>query len=158
MHMFEELRSKAYSVLTSPTGDRLPAVHWSKRALLYWNDLLGRPLASADEFRERYEYRRAQGASEAGSSQVAEVAPVVVYHRGRYPRELEKIRTLLRAEDIPHEVLNIADDEASLSAVAMESRGFPLPVVFIAGTAIGGAQQLANLSANRELAALVWPS
>jgi glutaredoxin-related protein len=47
--------------------------------------------------------------------------------------------------------MNIQDDPAAQSAVRRDSKGFRLPVVFIAGEVIGGRAELANLSASGEL-------
>ena len=52
---------------------------------------------------------------------------------------------------IPYKVSNLQEDPAAQMAVRRDSKGFRLPLVFIAGDAIGGRAELSNLIASGEL-------
>ena len=80
-----------------------------------------------------------------------EAAPVVVYHMDKSRRDAQKLTELLEGAGIPYKVMNIQDDPAAQSAVRRDSKGFRLPVVFIAGEAVGGRAELSNLAASGEL-------
>jgi glutaredoxin len=166
--MIDRLRSRAYQALTSPAGDRLAAIRAVKEAARKANDLVGRPLAPADELFDRREFERRYGAggrpderpseapSPARAESAREAAPVVVYHAAKHRAPLRKITEILDARAIPYQVLDIEDDPAAQAAVKRDGKGWGLPIVFVAGVAVGGVIQVANLDANGELAKLVW--
>ena len=157
--MLEELRSKAYDVLMSPLGNQLAPVRWSKRALLYCNDLVGRPLATMGEFYERREHEIAQAdlvENDSCGSRSSQVAPVFIYHKDNRREELKSIKDILDSAGISYTALNIEEDEATQAAVERDGKGHALPVVFIAGTAIGGSGRLLTLHKRGELAPLVF--
>ena len=52
---------------------------------------------------------------------------------------------------IPYRISNLQEDPAAQMAVRRDSKGFRLPVVFIAGEPIGGRAELVNLQASGEL-------
>jgi glutaredoxin len=154
----DSLRSRAYKLLMSPNGNRLPPVRWGKNALLYANDLAGRPLASQQELDERREYELVEEIlkdEDDSSGAAGEAAPVVLYHLDKHTSRLRKITDVLDAEKIPYEVLNLEEDLAAREAVERESR-FPMPVVVIGGEAVGGALQVAKLAASGELKKRVY--
>jgi glutaredoxin len=126
------------------------------------NEALGRPLADEAELADRraFEARGAgaggagAGAAPAAKQEAAapkEVAPVIVYHMDKTRRDALKLIEILDAAGIPHQVSNIQEDPAAQMAVRRDSKGFRLPVVFIAGEAIGGRAELVNLQATGEL-------
>lgn len=141
------------------TLDRLPgkAGELARKA----NEALGRPLADEAELADRraFEARGAgAGGAAAGAAPAAkaagapkEVAPVIVYHMDKTRRDALKLIEILDAAGIPHQVSNIQEDPAAQMAVRRDSKGFRLPVVFIAGEAIGGRAELVNLQATGEL-------
>lgn len=162
MTLLRRLRTSAYGALTSPTGNRLLPFRVAKSALLYANDVVGRPLASEDELCERDDFawqlarRRQGGADLSGQGTAREAAPVVVFHLDKHKSELQKITQILDDREIPYQVRNIEGDPAAITAVKRDGKGFGLPVVFIAGAAVGRAEQLVNLDRRGELAALVF--
>jgi glutaredoxin len=66
-------------------------------------------------------------------------------------RDAGRLTEVLDGAGIPYKVMNIQDDPAAQSAVRRDSKGFRLPVVFIAGEAIGGRAELTNLAASGAL-------
>jgi glutaredoxin len=139
--------------------DRLPgkAGELARRA----NEALGRPLADEAELAERraFEARADKGpeakpaASAAPSSAATakEPAPVVVYHMDKTRRDALKLTEILDGAGVPYQISNIQEDPAAQMAVRRDSKGFRLPVVFIAGEPIGGRSELLSLQASGEL-------
>ncbi len=155
--ILDRLRAGVFQLVASRRGDRLPPLRWSKAAVRFANDRLGRPLCSQEELAER----RALEAVIAQRSQVdvaadPEAAPVVVFHKDKYRRELDAICELLQSVAVPYEVRNVEDDEATTEAVARDSGGRELPVVFIAGECVGGRRELVDLQGRGELVSRVW--
>lgn len=144
----DALRAEAHRAI-----DRMPgkAGELARKA----NVALGRPLADAAELADRraFEARATPaGATPApGASAPREAAPVVVYHMDKTRRDATRLTEVLEGAGIPYKVMNIQDDPAAQSAVRRDSKGFRLPVVFIAGEAIGGRAELTNLAASGEL-------
>ncbi len=119
------------------------------------NDALGKPLADEHELEDRRAFAQ-HGATVTTASAPApaartDVAPVIVYHMDKTRRDATKLTDMLDAEKIPYKVSNIQEDPAAQMAVRRDSKGFRLPVVFIAGDAIGGRAELANLLSSGEL-------
>jgi glutaredoxin len=118
------------------------------------NEVLGRPLADAAELADRRAFD-ARGDVHtpvtASSTSAREAAPVIVYHMDKTRRDALKLVELLDGAGIPHEVSNIQEDAAAQAAVRRDSKGFRLPVVFVAGDPIGGRTELVNLIASGEL-------
>ena len=151
--MFKSLRTKIYGVLAGEVGNRFAPIRLAKNVALVANDVVGRPLATAEEFAER------DGPIEAGYRATPhDQAPVVVFHIERLPTELNKIVGLLEGEGITPIVCAIGDDEAAISAAKMDSQGARFPMVFIAGDFVGGAQNLTNMVSSGELRRRVFPS
>lgn len=159
--MLDSLRTRLYGALAGDAGNKLLPLRLAKGALLYANDVVGRPLAPADELSERRAFeeemaaRRAAEAEAAAPAEAAQ-APVVVFHVDRHPRELRKIVEMLEAESIEVTVRDVSDDEAARSAAKMDSKDAPFPMLFIAGDFIGGAEALTNLVESGELRRLVF--
>ncbi len=145
----DQLRAEAHRAI-----DKLPgkAGELARRA----NTALGRPLADAAELADRraFEGRTTAGGptpAPAPASAPREAAPVVVYHMDKTRRDAARLTEVLEGAGIPYKVMNIQDDPAAQSAVRRDSKGFRLPVVFIAGEVIGGRAELTNLAASGEL-------
>src|SRR5205085_5235067 len=81
----------------------------------------------------------------------AEAAPVIVFHMDKTRRDALKLVERLEGAGIPHQVSNIQEDAAAQVAVRRDSKGFRLPVVFVAGEPIGGRTELTNLIGSGEL-------
>lgn len=128
------------------------------------NEVLGRPLADEDELADRRAFATGTGgatvtkASPPAPVATGEVAPVVVYHMDKTRRDATKLTDMLDAEKIPYRVSNIQEDPAAQMAVKRDSNGHRLPIVFIAGDAIGGRAELSNLIASGELKRRVFGS
>lgn len=147
----DRLRARAHAAM-----DKLPgkAGELARKA----NEALGRPLADEDELKDRRAFASKPGSATVttGSKAVVpatteSVAPVIVYHMDKTRRDAEKLTDMLDAEKIPYKVSNIQEDPAAQMAVRRDSKGYRLPVVFIAGDAIGGRAELSNLIATGEL-------
>jgi glutaredoxin-related protein len=143
---FDAARARARAAL-----DRLPgkAGELARKA----NEALGRPLADEAELADRraFETRGEAGAAGAAKDAKKDVAPVIVYHMDKTRRDALKLVEILEGAGIPHQVSNIQEDPAAQMAVRRDSKGFRLPVVFIAGEPIGGRAELVNLQATGEL-------
>lgn len=145
MGLLDKARAKAFDAMNRAPG-KLGAM--ARKA----NDVLGRPLADADELNDRKAF--AEHGATVMSAPVAvqkDVAPVIVYHMDKTRRDATKLTDMLDAEKIPYRVSNIQEDPAAQMAVRRDSKGFRLPVVFIAGDAIGGRAELSNLITSGEL-------
>jgi glutaredoxin-related protein len=143
------LRAEAHRAI-----DKLPgkAGELARKA----NTALGRPLADAAELADRraFESRTTTGGATpaptpAGAAR--EAAPVIVYHMDKTRRDATRLTEVLEGAGIPYKVMNIQDDPAAQSAVRRDSKGFRLPVVFIAGEVVGGRAELTNLAASGAL-------
>jgi hypothetical protein len=139
--------------------DRLPgkAGELARRA----NEALGRPLADEAELAERRAFdargeqaqahAQAQARPAAAAPTAKEPAPVIVYHMDKTRRDALKLTEILDGAGIPYRISNIQEDPAAQMAVRRDSKGFRLPVVFIAGEPIGGRAELLNLASSGEL-------
>jgi glutaredoxin-related protein len=147
----DRLRAEAHRAI-----DKLPGKvgDVARRA----NTALGRPLADADELADRRAFETrgaapaavARAAASLGAAQ-REAAPVIVYHMDKTRRDATKLTEILEGAGIPYKVMNIQEDAAAQMAVRRDSKGFRLPVVFIAGEAIGGRSELTNLATSGDL-------
>jgi glutaredoxin-related protein len=141
------LRAEAHRAI-----DRLPGKvgEVARRA----NIALGRPLADAAELADRraFESRGTAPATPSPATRPAhEPAPVVVYHMDKTRRDAARLTEVLDGAGIPYKVMNIQEDPAAQAAVRRDSKGFRLPVVFIAGEVVGGRAELTNLAASGDL-------
>ena len=135
----DSVRAKAFSLL-----DRAPGVVGDVARKV--NEGLGRPLAQERELAERRAFANGEPApSSAAKTETREAAPVVIYHLDKQRRDVPVLTQILDDAGSPSRVLNLEGDPAALSATRRDSAGHRLPVVFIAGEAIGGRVQLLNL-------------
>ncbi|HEY4055182.1 MAG TPA: hypothetical protein VGM39_01195 [Kofleriaceae bacterium] len=145
MSFSDRIRARAHAAI-----DRLPgkAGELARRA----NEALGRPLAAEDELADRRSFETRTPTTTAPKANVrTDVAPVIVYHMDKTRRDATKLTDMLDAEKIPYQVSNIQEDAAAQMAVRRDSNGYRLPLVFIAGEAIGGRAELSNLISTGEL-------
>jgi glutaredoxin-related protein len=121
------------------------------------NDVLGRPLADEDELADRRAFAaKSVGgakivAASPGSAAASGQAPVIVYYMDKQKRDVSKLTDVLDASGIKYTVTNIQEDPAAQFAVRRDSKGFRLPVVFVAGDCLGGREQLVNAATTGEL-------
>ena len=149
MSWIERARAKAHATITKLPGK---AGDLARKA----NEALGRPLADEAELADRraFETRTAAPvatAAPARSEAPREAAPVVVYHMDKTRRDAAKLTEVLEGAGIPYKVMNIQEDPAAQMSVRRDSKGFRLPVVFIAGEVVGGRSELTNLATSGEL-------
>lgn len=146
--LVDALRDSLYRAITTPRGDSLLPIRIQKDLARRLNMTLGSPLCSREESMKRREAaQRLEQLRRGGSNATAkapaprEAAPVMVYfEKDRNVRELGRAEELLGAKGIPFTRLDVRGDEATLDFVMREAKckQDELPVVFVAGTAIGG--------------------
>jgi glutaredoxin-related protein len=147
MGLADRIRAKAHAAL-----ERVPGVVGDK--LRSANEALGRPLASEDELADRRSFDSRSSASaspSAPTSTTSSAAPVIVYYMDKQKRDVSKLTDILDTSGIKYTVTNIQEDPAAQFAVKRDSKGFHLPVVFVAGDCIGGREQLVNAATSGEL-------
>ncbi len=125
------------------------------------NDALGRPLAPSEELADRRAFDAGQPsrAVPVAAKPVvvnAVAAPVIVYYMDKQKRDVVPVEQILGEQNIVYQLLNIEGDAAAQYAVRRDSKGFRLPVVFIAGEALGGKIELINAIATGNLKRLVY--
>lgn len=153
-----------HSLLESQRGDRLPPLRWTRRAASFVNDLAGRPLCSAQELSRREqelreaEERRARAQENTGNGAAAkrEPAPVVLYVTDQDPRTRKKMEEILKGRDIPYQVNDLTDDEATRSWAQTRARKGEFPLLFIAGEPAGDLHDLTQLDVSGELLRRVY--
>jgi glutaredoxin-related protein len=146
MSLADRIRAKAHAALErvpGKVGDKLRSA----------NEALGRPLADERELADRrsFETRGAVSASPAPAASSRDAAPVIVYYMDKQKRDVLKLTDILDANGIKYTATNIQEDPAAQYAVRRDSKGFRLPVVFVAGDCIGGREQLVNAATTGEL-------
>ena len=151
MSLADRLRARAHAALErvpGKVGDKLRGV----------NEALGRPLAAEDELADRRDFdtrsrsgAAAQPAPAAKPAAAGDAAPVIVYYMDKQKRDVSKLTDILDANGITYTVTNIQEDPAAQFAVKRDSKGFRLPVVFVAGDCVGGREQLINAAGSGEL-------
>src|SRR5690242_7510163 len=107
----DKLRTTVHDVLTSERADGWRPVRLLREMLGTANDLVGRPFCSQSELDER----RAALAAGAAPASKREAAPVMLYFDGKDHRTKKKIEELLKGKEIPFQVLDVTDDEATRS-------------------------------------------
>lgn len=88
-----------------------------------------------------------------------EPAPVIMYfERDRNQRLIERVRELLGAKQIPFQALDVSGDAATLAFVTREAgcEEDDLPVVFVAGTPVGGFNELVDWDVSGRLKTAVF--
>lgn len=161
--LVDSLRDSLYRALTTPRGDSFAPIRVQKDLARRLNTTLGSPLCSREESVKRREAARrleelrrtaGPGGASAESATPREAAPVMVYfEKDRNVRELGRVEELLGAKGIAFTRLDVRGDEATLDFVMREARckQDELPVVFVAGAAIGGFAALVAADVSGEL-------
>jgi glutaredoxin len=143
----DKLRVLLHDVLASEKGNELRPVRVLREVLGTANDLVGRPLCSEAELAER----RVTTAAPPVAPARREAAPVMVYFDGKDHRTKKKMEELLTGRDVPFQVLDVTDDEATRSWALQTAKQLEFPLVFIAGEPVGGLHELTQLDVNGEL-------
>jgi glutaredoxin len=88
-----------------------------------------------------------------------EPAPVMVYfEKDRNQRLIERVQQLLEAKQIAFRALDVSGDAATLAFIVREARceEDDLPIVFIAGRAVGGYTELVDWDVSGKLRLAVF--
>ena len=132
------------------TGNEGPVLKRVREVANTVNDLLGKPIHGGESRVETV------AAAAPRPAPVPLQAPVVVYFDGKDHRTKKKIEELLRGRDIVVTVLDVANDDAERSWVVTAAKSEEFPIVVIAGTPVGGFQELTQLDVRGELKRLVF--
>ena len=147
----DKLRTTVHDVLASERADGFRPVKLLREVLGTANDLVGRPFCTQAELDERR-----SGASGDGGLARREPAPVMLYFDGKDHRTKKKIEELLTSKEIPFQVLDVADDEATRSWATTQAKQIEFPLLFIAGEPVGGLHELTQLDVNGQLTRRVF--
>lgn len=167
--MLDFVRTSLHRAITTKAGDALLPIRLPKDVARRVNALLGEPLCSPGELARRrtaaarLEQLKNGAPGVSGlprSSERPLAAPVVIYFEGdRNARLLGRIQETLEARNIPFSLMDVAGDQATMAFVLREARckEDELPVVFVAGTAVGGWNELVDWDVSGRLAKAVYP-
>jgi glutaredoxin len=162
--MLDALRTILHRAITTPQGDGLPTLRLQKDVARRLNRMLGSPLCSAEELatrraaRERLAELRA-GARPSANRSSREPAPVVVYcEKNRNQRMISRVEEALHARGIVYRLLDVTGDEATLDFVRQKAKceDDDLPIVFVAGTVVGGYAELVEWDVSGRLTEAVF--
>ena len=166
--LVDALRDTLYRAITTPRGDAFAPIRIQKDLARRLNMTLGSPLCSRDEAAKRreaarrlHDLRSGHGGAATKTAAVREAAPVMVYfEKDRNARELGRIEELLGAKGIAFTKLDVRGDEVTLDFVMREAKckDDDLPIVFVAGTAIGSFTALVTADVSGELERRVFGS
>ncbi len=148
--MTDKLRTTVHDVLASERGDRYRPVKLLREVLGTANDLVGRPFCAQSELDERRATIHRTGSTKR------EPAPVMLYFDGKDHRTKKKMEELLTAKEIPFQLLDVTDDEATRSWATTAAKQLEFPLLFIAGEPVGGLHELTQLDVNGQLARRVF--
>jgi hypothetical protein len=88
-----------------------------------------------------------------------EPAPVIMYfEKDRNQRLIERTRELLNAQQIPFQALDVSGDAATIAFIVREAKceDDDLPIVFVAGTPVGGYNELVDWDVSGKLKSAVF--
>ncbi len=145
MEMGDRVRVLLHDALSSERADRWKPVKVLREVLGTANDLAGRPLCSAEELAKR---RARRGGPVESAPAKREPAPVMLYFDGKDHRTKKKMEELLASREVPFQVLDCTDDEATRSWATAAAKQPEFPLVFIAGEPVGGLHELTQLDVN----------
>ena len=141
----DPLRVRVHALLTTDTYDHVHALKVTRDVLGTLNDLTGRPFCSAEEVERR---RVRAGGHTPAPTVMHEPAPVMLYFDGKDHRTRKKMEEVLQAREVPVQVLDVTDDEASRSWAVTAAKMNEFPLLFIAGEPVGGLHELTQLDVN----------
>lgn len=164
--MLNIVRSSIHRVITSPVGDGLTVVRLPKDLARRVNAMVGEPICSKAEIERRRAARQRladlrSGKLKTDSTKKARVeAPVMVYfEKERNMRMVGRIEETLKAKNIKFTLLDVAGDQTTKDFVMREAKvkEDELPVVFIAGTPVGGYEALVAFDVAGKLEKAAFP-
>jgi glutaredoxin-related protein len=149
-----------HGLVYTDTGNILPPLRWTRQALRFTNDLLGRPICSEEELHRRHSYvadaeaavqEERDGQTPGAPAKRGEAAPVVLYVTDQDMRTRKKLEEILKGRDIPFLVNDVTDDEASRSWALTQAKKAEFPLLFVAGEPLGGLDEVMQLDVRGEL-------
>ena len=161
--MLDKLRTTLHQAIDTPREDGNPVVELPKLFARRLNRFLGDPLCSPEDLEKR-RAARAKLATLQGTSEVKlarEPAPVVVYfEKDRNQRMSDRVEELLKSRGIAYRSLDVTGDEATLAFVMREAKceEDDLPIVYVAGTPVGGYNDLVDWDVSGKLKTAVFGS
>lgn len=175
--MLDRVRSSLHAAITSSKGDGFVGLRVPRDLARRVNMVLGEPLCSEAEMlrrrnaREKLESLRngrapAPSAVETGSAKTnsrteTEAAPVMIYfEKDRGARFLGRIQEMLDAKSVRYTLLDITGDAVTKDFVMREAKckEDEFPIVFIAGAAVGGYNELVEWDVAGKLMKAIDPS
>jgi hypothetical protein len=83
---------------------------------------------------------------------------MVYFEKDRNQRLIERVSELLTAKQIPFRALDVSGDAATLAFIVREARceADDLPIVFVAGSVVGGFNELVDWDVSGRLKAAVF--
>lgn len=141
----DKLRSFAHQKLEGSESDG-PWVRRVRELANTVNDLLGKPIRA-----RAAEDDQAPTGTFVVPPAVREQAPVILYFDGKDHRTKTKVEELLQARDIKFRLLDVTNDEAERSWVITAAKREEFPIVVIAGTPVGGFEELTQLDVQGDL-------
>jgi len=159
--MIDKIRATLHDALESPRGDAVLAVRVPKILARKLNRFLGDPLCSSSELdKRRAALSRLHATKDVVQTKLERMAaPVVVYfEKDRNQRLLDRVEDLLKSRSIAYRTLDVTGDEAALAFVMREAKceEDDLPIVYVAGTPVGGLNELVDWDVSGKLAEAVW--
>jgi glutaredoxin len=142
----EKLRALVHQGLQEGQSDG-PLVRRVREVANTVNDLLGKPIRAQDASAPQ----SAAGGPAVVTPLVREQAPVILYFDGKDQRTKTKMEELLKARDIKFSLLDVTNDEAERSWVITAAKREEFPIVVVAGTAVGGFEELTQLDVQGDL-------
>lgn len=158
--VLDSLRATLHRAITTPAGDDLAPIRVPKDLLRRINVTLGQPLCSKEDLEKRRaaKAKLARLRAEGGRTEMhREQAPVMIYfEKDRNARMLGRIEELLNGESLVYTKLDVTGDEATKDFVVREAKckEDDLPVVFVAGTVVGGYNELVDFNVSGKLKTL----
>ncbi len=149
----------AYDKLIAPRRDAPPLVRHLRNLASIANELAGRPLRPIDEDSAgtpvAAPFSAAMAGDRSAKAPATRRAPVLVYFDGKDHRTLARVEDLLKGRGLAYQVLDVSADEAERSWATTAAKSNELPLVFVAGTPVGGWDALLRADVSGELARMV---
>jgi hypothetical protein len=159
--MLDKIRTRLNEAIQSPRGDDVAAVRLPKLFARRLNRVLGSPLCTAEDLEKRRaavaKLATLKGATQQAFAKAA--APVIVYfEKDRNQRMKDRVEELLRSRGIAFQSLDVAGDEAAMAFVTREAKckEDDLPIVYVAGTPVGGYNELVDWDVSGKLKSAVF--
>jgi hypothetical protein len=159
--MLDKIRTTLHQAIQSPSDDEAAALRLPKLFARRLNRVLGSPLCTAEDLAKRRaalaKLASLKGAAPTSFARAA--APVIVYfEKDRNQRLKDRIEELLQSRGIEYQSLDVAGDEAAMAFVTREAKceEDDLPIVYVAGTPVGGYNELVDWDVSGKLKMAVF--